>query len=93
MVRKIKFILIKIYKKIRTFWRSIIISQIRFRNFFENSIDGIYRGTLEGEYLEVNNALVKILGYRNKNELLKINTKDLYFSLKDRPDFNRRNKI
>ena len=93
MVRKIKFILIKIYKKIRTFWRSIIISQIRFRNFFENSIDGIYRGTLEGEYLEVNNALVKILGYRNKNELLKINTKDLYFSLKDRPDFNRRNKM
>jgi len=29
----------------------------------------------------------------NKNELLKVNTKDLYFSLKDRPDSNRRNKI
>ena len=82
-----------IFIKIRTFWRSIIISQIRFRNLFENSIDGIYRSTLEGQYLEINNALVEILGYKNKNELLKINTKDLYFSLKDRPDFNRRNKM
>ncbi len=43
--------------------------------------------------MEINNALVKILGYGNKRELLKINTKDLYFSLKDRPDFNRRNKM
>lgn len=93
MVRKIKFIPIKIFRKIRTFWRSIIISQIRFRNLFENSIDGIYRSTLDGKYMEINNALVKILGYGSKNELLKINTKDLYFSLKERPDFNRRNKM
>jgi len=93
MVRKIKFIFIKIFKKIKTFWRSIIFSQIRFRNLFENSIDGIYRSTIEGQYMEINNALVKILGYENKNELLKINTKDLYFSLKDRPDFNRRKKM
>ena len=80
------------FKIIRTLWRRIVISQLRFRNLFENSIDGIYRSTLEGRYLEVNNSLVKILGYRDKNELLRINTKDLYFSLKDRPDFNRRNK-
>ena len=92
MVRKIKSILVKIYKKIRIFGRNIIMPQIRFRNLFENSIDGIYRSTLDGQYLEINNALVKILGYGNKNELLKVNTKDLYFSLKDRPDFNRRNK-
>jgi diguanylate cyclase (GGDEF)-like protein/PAS domain S-box-containing protein len=79
-------------KIIQTLWRRIIISQLRFRNLFENSIDGIYRSTLEGQYLEVNYSLVKILGYGDKNELLRINTKDLYFSLKDRPDFNRRNK-
>jgi len=93
MIRKIKLIFVKIFKKIRIFWRSIIISQIRYRNLFENSIDGIYRSTLDGQYMEINNALVKILGYGSKNELLKINTKDLYFSLKDRPDFNRRNKM
>jgi len=63
MIGKIKFIFIKIFKKIRKFWRNIIISQIRFKNLFENSIDGIYRSTLDGQYMEINNALVKILGY------------------------------
>jgi len=81
-----------IFKRIRALWNDIIISPIIFRNLFENSIDGIYRSTLDGQYLEVNNSMAKILGYRDKTELLKINTKDLYFSLKDRPDFNRRNK-
>ncbi len=93
MEKIIKFISENIFIKIKTFWRNIISSQIRFKNFFENSIDGIYRSTLEGQYLEINIALVEILGYKNKRELLKINTKDLYFSLKDRPDFNRRNKM
>ena len=93
MVKNIKHIFIIIIQKIRTFWMSIVISQIRLRNLFEYSIDGIYRSTLDGQYLEINYALVKILGYENKKDLLKINTKDLYFSLKDRPDFNRRNKM
>jgi diguanylate cyclase (GGDEF)-like protein/PAS domain S-box-containing protein len=93
VVKIIRFIFVIIFQKIKALWMSIVISQIRLRNLFENSIDGIYRSTLDGQYLEINKALVNILGYDSKKELLKINTRNLYFSLKDRPDFNRRNKI
>jgi len=84
---------IKIFDKIKDFWVDFKNPQKRFRDLFENSLDGIYRSTLDGQYLEVNNSLVRILGYRDKKELLKINTKDLYCSLEDRPDFNERNRV
>lgn len=84
---------IKIFKKIKNFRIDFKNPQKRFHDLFENSLDGIYRSTLNGQYLEVNNSLVRILGYRDKKELLKINTKDLYCSLKDRPGFNERNRI
>lgn len=85
--------IIKIFKKIKNFRIDFKNPQKRFRDLFENSLDGIYRSTLDGQYLEVNNSLVKILGYKNKKELLKINTKDLYCYSEDRPDFNQRNRI
>ena len=84
---------IKIFKKIKDLWIDFKSPQKRFRDLFENSLDGIYRSTLDGQYLEVNNSLVRILGYRNKKELLKINTKDLYCSPEDRPDFNERDRV
>jgi diguanylate cyclase (GGDEF)-like protein/PAS domain S-box-containing protein len=69
-------------------------SEEKFRSIFENSLDGIYRSTLEGKYIEVNNALVKMLGYSNKEELItKDIRKDIYFSEKDRPQSNQRNKL
>ncbi|MCL4378103.1 MAG: PAS domain S-box protein, partial [Actinobacteria bacterium] len=69
-------------------------SEEKFRSIFENSLDGIYRSTLDGKYIEVNNALVKILGYDSKEELLsKDIKKDIYFSEKDRPPLGERNGL
>ncbi len=69
-------------------------SEEKFRSIFENSLDGIYKSTLEGKYIEVNNALVKMLGYSSKEELLpKDIRKDIYFSEKDRPQLSQRNKL
>ena len=65
----------------------------QFQEIFENSIDGIYRSTLGGRYLEVNNSMVRILGYDSKKELLKVNTKDLYFSPTDRPSYTERDRV
>ncbi len=67
-------------------------SEIRYHSLFENSLDGIYISTSNGEYIDVNPSLVKMLGYESKEKLLSINTKQLYFSEKDRPLPNKRQK-
>ena len=50
--------------------------------------DGVYKSTNEGKFISVNPAMVKMLGYSNKEELLAIDIKtDLYFDLDDRENF------
>lgn len=45
-------------------------AEARYRSLFENSLDGIYRITTEGNFIEVNPALIKMLGYQSKEELI-----------------------
>jgi diguanylate cyclase (GGDEF)-like protein/PAS domain S-box-containing protein len=69
-------------------------SEEKFRSIFDNSLDGIYQSTLDGKYIAANNALVKMLGYENKEELISRNIKkDIYYSEKDRPQLNERDKL
>ncbi|MFD1293601.1 PAS domain S-box protein [Lutibacter holmesii] len=57
----------------------------KYDNLFNNSIDGIYKSTPEGKFIDVNTALVKMLGYNSKEELLQINIKkQLYVNGNDR---------
>ena len=54
-------------------------------NLFENSIDGFYRSSFEGKFIDVNSSLVTMLGYHSKEELLNIDIKSqLYFNDLDR---------
>ncbi|MFW5998502.1 MAG: diguanylate cyclase domain-containing protein [Halanaerobiaceae bacterium] len=63
-------------------------------SFIKNSRDGIYRSTPDGKFIDVNQALVKILGYDSKEELLSKNIpRDLYLNARDRPNSEERNKI
>ena len=66
-------------------------SEERYRSLFENSLDGVYQTTLKGRYTDVNPALIKMLGYDRKEEMLKLDClKKLYLSGKDRPpDYER----
>lgn len=41
----------------------------RYRSLFENSLDGIYRITPQGKFVDANPALIKMLGCDNKEEL------------------------
>ncbi len=41
-----------------------------FKNFFENSVVGMYRTTVAGEYSLVNEALARIYGFNNVSELI-----------------------
>jgi diguanylate cyclase (GGDEF)-like protein/PAS domain S-box-containing protein len=69
-------------------------SEERYKSFFENSLDGIYKSTMTGNYIDANPALVKMLGYSSKEELFSINIPEqLYVSKKDRPTPKERNKL
>ncbi|HCE55784.1 MAG: hypothetical protein APF83_10085 [Lutibacter sp. BRH_c52] len=57
----------------------------KYQDLFNNSIDGIYKSTEEGKFIEVNASLVKMLGYDSAEELLNIDIKTaLYFDISDR---------
>ncbi|MGE0683109.1 MAG: PAS domain-containing protein, partial [Candidatus Binatia bacterium] len=42
----------------------------RYRDIFENAIEGIFQSTLDGQYLTVNPALAHIYGYGSPEELM-----------------------
>lgn len=50
--------------------RDLRESEMKYRSLFENSRDGIYRSTRDGRFIDVNPALVGMLGFSSKEELL-----------------------
>ena len=64
-------------------------SEEKFRTLVENITVGIFRSTPDpkGRFLEVNPALVQMLGYENKGELLSKDVCEIYQSLEDRLRF------
>jgi PAS domain S-box-containing protein len=60
---------------------------IVFEAFAERMPLGIYRTTLNGRILFVNQALVEMLGYPNKETLMKINVRNGYVEPEERQYF------
>ncbi|MBK5210338.1 MAG: PAS domain S-box protein [Flavobacteriaceae bacterium] len=57
----------------------------KYEKLFNNSIDGIYKSTDDGKFIEVNASLVKMLGYDSREDLLNIDIKsELYFDVSER---------
>ena len=53
----------------------------RYRELFENIQEGIYVSTPQGRFVEVNDALVRILGYDSREEVLQLDiATQVYFS-------------
>ena len=59
----------------------------RYRELFDNIQEGVFFCTPSGQFIEVNDALVRMLGYQNRGELLNAN---LFEQLCLRPDLRRR---
>lgn len=60
-------------------------SEERYRALFDSMMDGIYRSTHEGKFVEVNPAMVKMFGYSSREEMLAVDIKkDLYFAPEER---------
>ena len=60
-------------------------SEKKYRDFVENAVYGIFRSTPEGRFVSVNQALMEMLGYQTKAELLELDlSRDVYASPDDR---------
>ncbi len=59
--------------------------EARYTQLFETLEEGVYFCTPEGKILDANPALVRMLGYANKEELLRTNVNNLYLE----PDWRR----
>jgi PAS domain S-box-containing protein len=55
-------------------------SEARFAELFETLQEGIYFTTPDGRFLDANPALVRMLGYSSKEELLKISVPEIYLN-------------
>ena len=56
-----------------------------YQNLVERLPDGVYKSTHSGKFVEVNPAMIKMLGYNSKEELMAIDIKtELYFEPEDR---------
>jgi len=58
----------------------------RYQSLFGRMLDGMYRSTHEGRFVDVNTAFVKMFGFTSKQEMLDITDikKELYFSPEER---------
>ncbi|MCX6696615.1 MAG: PAS domain S-box protein, partial [Methanoregula sp.] len=64
--------------------RALHESEKRYRSLFEGVPIGLYRTTPSGKILDINPALVHLLGYPNREMLMTVNVPDLYMSPGDR---------
>jgi PAS domain S-box-containing protein len=47
-------------------------SEVRYRSLVQSAVYGIYRSSVDGRFLDVNPALIHMLGYDSADELLKL---------------------
>ena len=68
-------------------------SEALYRKLVERLPDGIYKTTREGRFVDVNPAMVTMLGYESKEELMAVDiNKQLYFNDERANDVNK-NKV
>ena len=49
---------------------SLKLTELRYKSFFDNAVEGIFQSTPEGRFIAVNPALAKILGYDSPEDVL-----------------------
>jgi PAS domain S-box-containing protein len=69
-------------------------AEARYGLLFEHSLDGIYRSTPEGRFIDVNPAFVSMLGYATREEVLALDIpRDVYWSDAERRPASQRNTV
>ena len=67
-------------------------SEEKYRTLTNDINVGVYRNTIgpKGQFIEANPAIVKMFGYKTKEEFLALNVADLYQHPQDRKNFNEK---
>jgi PAS domain S-box-containing protein len=60
-------------------------SESKYRNIFENAVEGVYKTTADGRFLNANTAMASVLGYDSPNDLINCIT-DIANQLYVRPE-------
>ena len=69
----------------RTTEKALRESEARYRTLFDRMMDGIYRSTPGGKFVDVNPAMVNMFGYDSREEMLEVDIKkELYFAPEER---------
>ncbi len=69
--------------------QALLKSEKRYRDLFNSIPIGLYRTTPEGSILDVNPAMLNILGYPDRDGLLQVKSLDTYVDPDDRQQFQR----
>ena len=64
-------------------------SEAKYRNIFENAIEGIYQSTIEGRFITANAAFARMAGYDSPEELIE-SIKDIGTQLYVHPEDRKR---
>src|SRR5262245_4882073 len=65
-------------------------SEARYRELYENVVEGVFQSTPDGKFMAANPALVRLLGYASEDELLEIDIeRDLYLYPEERDNWVR----
>jgi diguanylate cyclase (GGDEF)-like protein/PAS domain S-box-containing protein len=59
-------------------------SEERYRLLFERNLAGVYRSSLAGSIVDCNDALARMFGFRDREELLGQSAFSLYYTIEDR---------
>ena len=59
-------------------------SEAKYKNFFESTSDMAFTLTADGDFIDINDAGLKLLGFENKAEALVSNVKDFYVDISER---------
>jgi len=82
---EIKKYIVDMDKKQRQSEERLMVTEERYRSFFENTIVGIYQSSHEGHYIIVNPAFADIFGYDSTEEFLSlVEAPQLYVNKEDR---------
>jgi PAS domain S-box-containing protein len=67
-------------------------SEQKYRTLTDNVNVGVYRNTVgrRGRFIEANPAIIKMFGYKTKEEFMALDVADLYQNSKDRMKFNEK---
>jgi PAS domain S-box-containing protein len=59
-------------------------AETRYRELFDRNLAGIFRASRDGRILECNEAMVRILGYASREEVMGLRAEDLYADPRER---------